>query len=106
LHIQAADGTSKKASRDADWWNHLPGYKPDRHLFYYDGWSTLVGEKTYSYAGVDTGKAYLIEGQKLFQRVGKTRPAHSATGGDLKKLIENAVVAEQGVVFLLLLPIR
>ena len=68
-------------------------------IIYYDGWSTLVGEKTYSYDGVNTGKAYLIEGQKYFRELVKHDLRIDATGGDLKKLIENAVVgrARRGV---------
>jgi len=68
-------------------------------IIYYDGWSTVVGEKTYSYAGVSENKAYLIEGQKYFRELVKHDLRIDATGGDLKKLIENAVVgrARRGV---------
>lgn len=69
-------------------------------LIFYDGWSTIVGEKTYTYPGVDTGKAYLIEGQKYFRELIKHDLRIDATGGDLTKLIENAIVgrARRGVV--------
>jgi hypothetical protein len=68
-------------------------------IIYYDGWSTAVGEKTYSYPGVSADKAYLIEGQKYFRELVKHDLRIDATGGDLKKLIENAVVgrARRGV---------
>lgn len=69
-------------------------------LIFYDGWSMVVGEKTHTYAGVDPGKAYLIEGQKYFRELVKHDLRVDATGGDLTKLIENAVVgrARRGVV--------
>ena len=69
-------------------------------LIFYDGWSTVVGEKTYTYPGVDPSKAYLIEGKKYFRELIKHDLRVDATGGDLKKLIENAVVgrARRGVV--------
>ena len=69
-------------------------------LIYYDGWSTVVGEKTYEYAGVNPDKAYLIEGKKYFRELVKHDLRVDATGGDLKRLIENAIVgrARRGVV--------
>jgi len=69
-------------------------------LIFYDGWSAAVGEKTYTYAGVDAGKAYLIEGQKYFRELVKHDLKVDATGGDLKRLVENAIVGRvrRGVV--------
>ncbi|NSW90219.1 MAG: hypothetical protein HPY74_05990 [Firmicutes bacterium] len=69
-------------------------------LIFYDGWSIAVGEKTYDYPGVDANKAYLIEGQKYFRELVKHDLRVDATGGDLKRLVENAVVgrARRGVV--------
>lgn len=69
-------------------------------LIFYDGWSTMVGEKSYTYSGVPTNKAYLIEGQKYFRELIKHDLRVDATGGDLKRLIENAVVgrARRGVI--------
>lgn len=69
-------------------------------LIFYDGWSAVVGEKTYSYAGAATNKAYLIEGKKYFRELIKHDLRVDATGGDLKKLIENAIVgrARRGVI--------
>lgn len=62
-------------------------------LIFYDGWSINVGEKSYSYAGCDPNKAYLIEPQKYFRELVKHDLKVDASGADLKRLIENAVVA-------------
>lgn len=69
-------------------------------LIFYDGWSTVVGEKTYEYPGVDPNKAYLIEPQKYFRELVKHDLRIDASGGDLTRLIENAIVARarRGVV--------
>jgi hypothetical protein len=69
-------------------------------LIFYDGWSTVVGEKTYTYPGVDPGKAYLIEGQKYFRELIKHDLRVDATEGDLTRLIENGIVgrARRGVI--------
>ncbi len=62
-------------------------------LIFYDGWSMVVGEKTYNYAGVDPGKAYLIEPQKYFRELVKHDLRVDASGADLSRLIENQIVA-------------
>lgn len=69
-------------------------------LIFYDGWSTVVGEKTYEYSGVNASKGYLIEGQKYFRELVKHDLRIDATEGDLKRLIENAIVgrARRGVI--------
>jgi hypothetical protein len=69
-------------------------------LIFYDGWSTVVGEKTYEYPGVDPNKAYLIEPQKYFRELVKHDLRIDASGADLTRLIENAIVARarRGVV--------
>jgi len=69
-------------------------------LIFYDGWSTAVGEKTYEYAGVDPGKAYLIEGQKFFRELVKHDLMVDAGNADLSRLVEELVVARarRGVV--------
>ncbi len=61
-------------------------------LIFYDGWSGVVGEKTMTYAGCNTGKAYLIEGKKYFVELIKHGLQIDATGADLKRLIENGIV--------------
>ena len=69
-------------------------------LIFYDGYSITVGEKTYTYTGVDPTKAYLIEGQKYYRELVKHDLKVDASGADLKRLIENAVVgrARRGVI--------
>lgn len=69
-------------------------------LIFYDGWSVTVGEKTYTYGGVDPGKAYLIEPQRYFHELVKHDLRVDAAGADLTRLIENAAVgrARRGVV--------
>lgn len=61
-------------------------------LIFYDGWSGEVGKKNITYAGVNTGKAYLIEGKKYFRELIKHGLRVDATGADLKRLIENGIV--------------
>lgn len=69
-------------------------------MIFYDGWSLLVGEKTYTYAGVDPAKAYLIEPQKYFRELVKHDLRIDASGADLTRLVENAIVgrARRGVI--------
>lgn len=69
-------------------------------LIFYDGWSVAVGEKTFNYAGVDPGKAYLIEGQKYFRELVKHDLMVDAAGADLSRLVEQQIIARarRGVV--------
>ncbi|SFH21331.1 hypothetical protein SAMN05660649_04270 [Desulfotomaculum arcticum] len=69
-------------------------------LIFYDGWSAVVGEKTYDYSGVDSGKAYLIEGQKYFRELVKHDLRIDASGADITRLVEDAMVgrARRGVI--------
>ncbi|AYO30810.1 hypothetical protein D2962_09480 [Biomaibacter acetigenes] len=69
-------------------------------LIFYDGWSTVVGEKSYEYPGVDSGKAYLIEPQKYFRELVKHDLRIDAGGADITRLVEDAIVgrARRGVV--------
>jgi len=62
-------------------------------LIFYDGWSTVVGEKTITYQGCDPGKAYLIEPRKYMIELVKHDLRVDASGADIKRLVENAVVA-------------
>lgn len=69
-------------------------------IIYYDGWSTVVGEKTYTYTGVDPNKAYLVEGQKYFRELVKHDLRIDASGADISRLVEDAIVgrARRGVI--------
>lgn len=69
-------------------------------LIFYDGWSTAVGEKTYEYSGVTSTKAYLIEAQKYFRELVKHDLRIDASGADITRLVENAMVgrARRGVI--------
>lgn len=69
-------------------------------LIFYDGWSTLVGEKTHDYSGVASNKAYLIEGQKYFRELIKHDLRIDASGADITRLVEDAMVgrARRGVI--------
>jgi len=59
---------------------------------YYDGYSVVMGEKTYTYEGCDPGKAYLIDPTKYFRELVKHDLRVDAAGPDLKRLVENAIV--------------
>lgn len=61
-------------------------------MIFYDGYRITVGEKTYEYGGVDTGKAYLIDPQRYFRELVKHDLRVDAGGADLKRLVENAIV--------------
>lgn len=69
-------------------------------LIFYDGWSNVVGEKTITYGGCNTGKAYLIEGQKYFRELVKHDLRVDAGKADLKRLVEEEIVgrARRGVI--------
>lgn len=69
-------------------------------LIFYDGYEMTVGEKTYEYAGVDEGKAYLIEPQRYYRELIKHDLRVDATRGDLTRLVEQQVVgrARRGVI--------
>lgn len=62
-------------------------------LIFYDGYSIKVGDVTYDYPGVDPTKAYLIEPRRYSVELVKHDLRVDATGADLKRLIENALVA-------------
>ena len=69
-------------------------------IIYYDGWSTVVGEKTYEYSGVDANKAYLIEGRKYYRELVKHDLRIDASGADITRLVEDAMVgrSRRGVI--------
>ncbi len=68
-------------------------------LIFYDGYSVTVGEKTYTYPGVDPGKAYLIDPQKYFVELVKHDLRVDASGPDLSRLVVSQIVgrARRGV---------
>lgn len=69
-------------------------------LIFYDGWSITVGEKTYTYPGVDPGKAYLIEPYKYFRELVKHELRVDAGNADISRLVEQQIVgrARRGVI--------
>jgi hypothetical protein len=78
----------------------LPAISQIDTLIFYDGWTVTVGEKTHTYSGCATDKAYLIEPTKRFRELVKHDLKVDATGADLSRLIEDQVVgrARRGVV--------
>lgn len=69
-------------------------------LIFYDGYTVTVGEKTYTYPGIDPGKAYLIDASRYFVELVKHDLIVDAAGADLKRLVAGAIVgrARRGVV--------
>lgn len=63
-------------------------------IIYYDGWETTVGRKTYSYAGVPEGKAYLIRPKRGFKELIKQDLQIEATMGDKSRLVESQVIGD------------
>lgn len=49
--------------------NTIPAIRGINQIIYYDGWSTTVGPKTYSYPGVTPGKCYLIQPQRKLREL-------------------------------------
>jgi len=80
--------------------SEYPAISAINTLIFYDGWTTTVGEKTYTYAGCDEGMAYLIEGQKFYRELIKHDLRVDATGADLTRLVKAKVVgrARRGVI--------
>lgn len=69
-------------------------------LIFYDGWSGMVGEKSYSYTGCASTKFYLIETQKYFRELVKHELRVDASLADLSRLVEQEIVGRfrRGVV--------
>lgn len=61
-------------------------------IIYYDGWETTVGRKSYEYAGVTPGKAYLIRPRRGFKELLKRDLTIEATMPDLSRLIESQII--------------
>ena len=62
-------------------------------MIFYDGWSITVGEKTYTYGGCATNKAYLIDPQRFFRELIKHDLRVDAGNADLSRLVEQQIVA-------------
>jgi hypothetical protein len=69
-------------------------------LIFYDGYTVNVGEKTYTYPGVDPNKAYLIDASRYFVELIKHDLIVDAGGADLKRLVQGGVVgrARRGMI--------
>ncbi|MEK3673545.1 hypothetical protein [Paenibacillus sp. FSL R10-2771] len=61
-------------------------------IVYYDGWETIVGRKTYTYAGVTPGKAYLIRPKRGFKELEKQDLQIESIAGDLSRLVEAQII--------------
>lgn len=61
-------------------------------VVYYDGWSVQVGKKTFEYAGVTKGKAYLVRPKRGFKELIKQDLRIEATAGDLSRLVESQII--------------
>lgn len=74
----------------------LPGLKS---LVYYDGWTSKVGKKTYTYEGVPTTKIYLVRSKGGFKELVKHDLQVQSNTGDLSRLIDTQIVgvARRGV---------
>lgn len=63
-------------------------------IIYYDGWETQVSRKSYEYAGVKQGKAYLIRPKRGFKELIKQSLQINTTAGDASKLVEAQVIGD------------
>lgn len=61
-------------------------------IIYYDGWDVTVGRKTYSYAGVPQGKAYLVRPKRGFKELLRQDLKVEAQAGDLSRLVEEQII--------------
>ncbi|MBY9081002.1 aspartate ammonia-lyase [Paenibacillus sp. HN-1] len=61
-------------------------------VIYYDGWTTTVGKKTYTYTGVAQGDAYLIRPRRGFKELIKKDLTIESATADLSRLIEAQIV--------------
>lgn len=60
----------------------------------YDGWTTAVGKKETTYAGVTAGKAYLIRPKRGFKELVKQDLQINSTMGDITRLVESQTVGD------------
>lgn len=61
-------------------------------VIYYDGWDVTVGKKSYSYPGVEPGKAYLIRGKRGFKELVKKDLTTESGNQDLSRMVESQIV--------------
>ena len=75
----------------------FPAISQIETLIFYKGDSVTVGGKTYTYPGVATTKAYLIDPKKYFKSLVKDSLQIDSTGADLRRLIADAVVGRSRI---------
>lgn len=63
-------------------------------IIYYDGWETQVSKKSYEYAGVPAGKAFLIRPKRGFKELVKQGLQINANMGDKSRLVESQVIGD------------
>ncbi|NJJ37829.1 hypothetical protein [Paenibacillus apii] len=61
-------------------------------VIYYDGWTTTVGKKTYTYPGVAQGEAYLIRPRRGFKELIKQDLKIESNVADLSRLVDAQIV--------------
>lgn len=95
--LLASSANRRRIERALAGWNDSVG-NPQQALseistiIYYDGWTVTVGPKTYTYAGVAAGKAYLIQPKRRFRELVK-RELEVVTGNpDVSRGIEDQIV--------------
>lgn len=69
------------------------------NIIYYDGWQVTVGQKSYTYDGVDANTAYLIRPRRGMKELIKVDLMIDAQPGPITRLVESQVVgrAHRGV---------
>lgn len=77
----------------------LPALSDITSFIYYDGWTSKVGDKTYTYDGVPTTKIYLVRPKGGFKELVKHDMQVQSNDGDLTRLVESQIVgvARRGV---------
>lgn len=64
-----------------------------KEIIAYDGWSVTVGEKTYSYQGVQPNKCYLIDPKRYFKELIKADLTIESGEPDTTRLVRAPIVA-------------
>lgn len=62
-------------------------------LIFYDGWTVTVGDNTYTYAGVDANKAYLIDPSRYFIELVKQDLVVETGSPDITRLVSAPMAA-------------
>lgn len=62
-------------------------------VIFYDGWSTTVGKKTYTYEGATPGKVHLVRPKQGFKELIKRDYTIEKGNADISRLIEEQIVA-------------